>query len=170
MSFRLTSVVSAMSDILSPKDRSIRMSRVRPRGNRSTEQALVAVFRAEGIRGWRRHVRLISGRTRSLPQTTKLRPVVVTPDFIFRACRVAVFVDGCFWHACPLHGTRPVANRRFWAAKLAANRQRDLSTSAALRRAGWIVVRLWEHDLKKRPGFCVRKVRQALARGGCPDC
>lgn len=68
-----------------------------------------------------------------------------TIDIAFTRHRVAVFVDGCFWHSCPTHGTRPTANRDWWARKLAANRARDADTDQLLRAAGWSVVRIWEH-------------------------
>jgi DNA mismatch endonuclease (patch repair protein) len=67
-------------------------------------------------------------------------------DIVFRRERVAVFVDGCFWHSCPEHGTLPKANREWWYAKLAANRCRDADTDERLRAAGWEPVRVWEHD------------------------
>ena len=67
-------------------------------------------------------------------------------DLLFRRARVAVFVDGCFWHACPRHGTLPKANRTFWEAKLARNRSRDRDTDRRLRAKGWRVVRVWEHE------------------------
>jgi DNA mismatch endonuclease (patch repair protein) len=66
-------------------------------------------------------------------------------DIVFGPSRVAVFVDGCFWHACPEHATLPKANREWWAAKLAANVKRDRATDAELAAAGWLVVRFWEH-------------------------
>jgi DNA mismatch endonuclease (patch repair protein) len=69
----------------------------------------------------------------------------VRPDIVFTRARVAVFVDGCFWHSCPEHGTTPSANASYWAAKLAGNRQRDARVDAALHAGGWEVVRLWEH-------------------------
>jgi DNA mismatch endonuclease (patch repair protein) len=67
------------------------------------------------------------------------------PDIVFPRQRLVVYVDGCFWHRCPLHGTAPKANEAFWAAKLDANVERDGRTTAALERAGWRVVRIWEH-------------------------
>ena len=70
----------------------------------------------------------------------------VRPDIAFTARRVAVFVDGCFWHACPQHGTRPAANTWYWDPKLAKNVQRDRAADAALAQAGWAVVRVWEHE------------------------
>lgn len=85
-----------MSDVFSKKKRSEVMSRIRSRGNKETEEALVAVFRNMKLKGWRRH-----------------RPVYGKPDFIFPKHRVAVFVDGCFWHGCPRHGTQPKTNAVF---------------------------------------------------------
>lgn len=67
-------------------------------------------------------------------------------DVAFTRCRVAVFVDGCFWHACPQHATSPKANGAWWAAKLAGNVARDRDTDDRLASAGWTVVRVWEHD------------------------
>lgn len=67
-------------------------------------------------------------------------------DLVFTRARVAVYVDGCFWHRCPSHGTMPKANREWWTAKLEANVQRDRDTDRRLAAAGWIVVRVWEHE------------------------
>lgn len=67
-------------------------------------------------------------------------------DVVFSRRQVAVFVDGCFWHACPDHATSPKANGGWWAAKLAGNVARDRETDAVLRAAGWTVVRIWEHE------------------------
>jgi DNA mismatch endonuclease, patch repair protein len=70
----------------------------------------------------------------------------VRPDIAFTARRVAVFVDGCFWHACPEHGTKPASNTWYWGPKLARNVERDRAADAALTAAGWRVVRVWEHE------------------------
>jgi len=67
-------------------------------------------------------------------------------DVAFTRARVAVFLDGCFWHGCPIHGQVPKANNDFWATKLAANRKRDLLVSRSLAARGWTVVRAWEHE------------------------
>jgi DNA mismatch endonuclease (patch repair protein) len=67
-------------------------------------------------------------------------------DIAFTRRKVAVFVDGCFWHRCPVHGTIPGANRDWWIRKLAANEQRDRDTDAELNGIGWVVVRVWEHE------------------------
>ena len=70
----------------------------------------------------------------------------VRPDIAFTARRVAVFVDGCFWHACPDHGSKPAANVWYWEPKLRRNVERDRAADAALAAAGWDVVRIWEHE------------------------
>lgn len=67
-------------------------------------------------------------------------------DVVFTAARVAVYVDGCFWHACPQHGTLPKSNRAWWQEKLERNVARDRDTDRRLRAAGWAVVRVWEHE------------------------
>jgi DNA mismatch endonuclease (patch repair protein) len=67
-------------------------------------------------------------------------------DIVFRRARVAVFVDGCFWHGCPRHGTWPKAHAAWWRQKILENRRRDLDTDRRLRRSGWCVLRLWSHD------------------------
>ena len=73
-------------------------------------------------------------------------------DIAFPRKRIAVFVDGCFWHGCPVHGEIPESNREYWAPKLNRNVQRDRETTAALESEGWTVIRIWEHDLKKPEG------------------
>ena len=67
-------------------------------------------------------------------------------DIIFRSAKVAVFVDGCFWHGCPIHGTQAKANAEFWQNKIEQNQARDLDTNEQLKKAGWRVVRVWEHE------------------------
>jgi DNA mismatch endonuclease (patch repair protein) len=68
-----------------------------------------------------------------------------TADVVFTTAKVAVFVDGCFWHGCPEHGSMPASNRDFWAAKIAGNKARDAETTTLLEEAGWTVLRFWEH-------------------------
>jgi DNA mismatch endonuclease, patch repair protein len=68
------------------------------------------------------------------------------PDVVFTRRKIAVFVDGCYWHGCPEHGSMPVSNRDYWRAKISGNRARDAKTDTALRIAGWSVVRVWEHE------------------------
>jgi DNA mismatch endonuclease (patch repair protein) len=123
------------------------MSHVRGRGNAATELAMIALFRKHRLTGWRRHW-LIFGN----------------PDFVFRQERLAVFVDGCFWHACPHHGSRPASNKKFWGTKLERNRARDVLVNQTLRARGWCVIRIWQHDLAKtRRTACARRIARALA-------
>lgn len=121
-----------MADVFTPEKRSQIMSRVKGRGNRATELRLIQIFREHGIRGWRRNW-MIFGK----------------PDFVFPASRLVVFVDGCFWHGCPIHGAIPKSNRAFWRAKLVRNRNRDLIVNRELRKLGWKTLRLWQHELQQ---------------------
>ena len=89
-----------------------------------------------------------------LPGMTRRRA-----DIAFIRAKVAVFVDGCFWHGCPVHGTMPRSNAAWWAAKLARNAERDRETDERLRAASWTVVRIWEHE---DPGAAVELVERAL--------
>jgi len=81
--------------------------------------------------------------------STKNQQLSVRPDFVFRQARLAVFVDGCFWHGCPKHGTKPKGNAVFWKKKFARNQARDRLVNQTLRRTGWRVLRIWEHDLHR---------------------
>jgi DNA mismatch endonuclease (patch repair protein) len=74
-----------------------------------------------------------------------------TADILFRPTRLAVFIDGCFWHGCPEHYSIPATNAEFWAAKRTRNRERDDETNAMLEAAGWRVLRFWEHEVKASP-------------------
>jgi DNA mismatch endonuclease, patch repair protein len=156
-----------MTDVFTKAKRSAVMARIRSRGNRDTELALVRLLRAHKISGWRRQILLrvpsdkwrVTGKARgSIASRVTRHPsraalpgsrLTVRPDFVFRTARTAIFVDGCFWHGCPRHATQPKNNREFWRAKLAANRRRDALVTRTLRRAGWRVVRIWECDLAK---------------------
>ena len=131
-----------MVDIWTKAKRSEVMGRIRGKGNRTTEVRLAAIFRAHGITGWRRQY-----------------PLPGRPDFAFPARRLAVFVDGCFWHGCPRHGTSPKGNARFWREKIARNRERDREVNRELRRRGWRVLRIWEHGLGRMgEGWVGRKM------------
>jgi DNA mismatch endonuclease (patch repair protein) len=81
-------------------------------------------------------------------------------DLVFTRARVAVFVDGCFWHGCPQHHTVAKSNADFWAAKMSTNRARDERVNATLSAAGWTVLRFWEHE---RPELVAETVRAAVA-------
>lgn len=139
-----------MADVFNRAKRSEVMARIRSRGNRGTELALVEAFRAQGITGWRRHREIRSPKPEGRRAKGEGRPFRVRPDFVFPKLRIAVFVDGCFWHGCPEHATKPRNNAAFWRKKLAGNRERDRRVNCELRRLGWRVLRLWEHELTKK--------------------
>jgi DNA mismatch endonuclease (patch repair protein) len=124
-----------MPDVFAPQKRSSVMSRIRGSGNRDTELRMIKLFREHQITGWRRNSRVYG-----------------KPDFVFPRERVAVFVDGCFWHGCPKpkHAPLPKSRAEWWQTKLAGNRRRDRNVTRALRNAGWTVVRVWECDLHPR--------------------
>jgi len=164
-----------MADVLSKQKRSEVMSRIRSRGNKATELALARLLRANKITGWRRHMKIqvTSGKwqvTRkarmsvSSPATRHLS-LSVRPDFVFLKSRTALFVDGCFWHGCPRHGTQPRGNAAFWRKKISGNQSRDRLVNRTLRRSGWRVLRIWEHELAmKNLSRLLRRIQGALAR------
>jgi DNA mismatch endonuclease (patch repair protein) len=136
--------------------RSELMSRIRSRGNKDTELALAKLFRRNKITGWRKQIEVRIQKPRA-------RIFKVRPDFIFPKLKLAVFVDGCFWHGCPKHGTQPKGNRAFWKNKFARNRARDVLVTRTLRSQGWRVLRLWEHELaKKNEARLLRRIQRAL--------
>lgn len=150
-----------MPDVFTRAKRSDVMSRIRSRGNERTELALVRVFRAHGITGWRRHRMIRSADFQIGPRRIGVRhskggvsgdgaAFRVRPDFVFPKSRVAVFVDGCFWHGCPQHATKPRNNAAFWRKKFAANTRRDQLVTRTLRKDGWRVLRIWEHELARK--------------------
>jgi DNA mismatch endonuclease (patch repair protein) len=127
-------------DNLSKRQRSKAMSKVRSRGNASTELRVMKLFRANGVKGWRRHL-----------------PIPGRPDFAFPKAKLAIFVDGCFWHGCPHCYTAPQSSTAFWRTKLAENKARDKTVNRLLRKTGWKVLRIWECQLQK-PVLFLRRV------------
>lgn len=139
------------------------MSQVRGRGNKNTELALAKVFRRSRFTGWRRHVEIRIKKREVGNETLETKEFKVRPDFIFPKLRLAVFVDGCFWHGCPKHSTQPKGNAAFWRKKLSGNRVRDQLVLRTLRRAGWRVLRIWEHELaRKHEDRLVRLLRRKI--------
>ncbi|HKW28866.1 MAG TPA: very short patch repair endonuclease [Verrucomicrobiae bacterium] len=122
-----------MADIFNKQQRSALMSRIRSHGNAATELRFIRLLKSSGITGWRRHYRLIG-----------------KPDFVFPKFRLAVFVDGCFWHGCPRCYSEPKSNRAFWRRKISANRDRAVAVKRELRKSGWRVFRIWQHELKAK--------------------
>ncbi len=89
----------------------------------------------------------------------------VRPDIVFTHRRLAIFVDGCYWHSCPIHATMPKSNVDFWARKFARNRERDLRDRTLLEQAGWTVLRFWEHEDPTRAAEVVEDwIRQRSSR------
>ncbi|MCB1236857.1 MAG: DNA mismatch endonuclease Vsr [Verrucomicrobiae bacterium] len=131
-----------MADNWTPEKRSEVMGRVRSRGNKSTEVAMARLLRQFGLAGWRRHLDL-PGR----------------PDFAYRREKIAIFVDGCFWHGCPKCYRRPKSNQKFWDRKVLQNQARDRRVNRLLRAKGWKVVRVWEHQLEARERVAKRLQR-----------
>jgi DNA mismatch endonuclease (patch repair protein) len=119
-----------MADVFTKKKRSQVMAAIRSRGNKSTEMKLAVILRAHAIKGWRRHQRMRGN-----------------PDFVFRRERLALFVDGCFWHGCSQHGHLPQSNQQYWRPKITRNIARDRATNQLLRRSSWRVFRVWAHSL-----------------------
>jgi DNA mismatch endonuclease (patch repair protein) len=207
--------------------RRLRFASACGRGNRDTELALARLLRANHISGWRRQQKLrIEGKKRRAGparptgarqperRARRSRPTNVGIDFVFPKERVVVFVDGCFWHGCPIHsnpkkwlkkssmgdppsprlrrtgppsprlpaslklrrtrggavghhalpttGATTRTGKAFWAGKLAANIARDRFVNRTLRKQGWRVVRIWEHELSKTPERCLHRIRNAM--------
>lgn len=134
-----------MADRMTKAQRSYTMSRIRSSGNATTERRFVALLKGADITGWRRHAKL-AGR----------------PDIIFPRARVAVFLDGCFWHGCPRCYKAPRTNAAYWADKIRKNVLRDMEVKSRLRASGWKVVRLWEHSIRKKPKASLHRIMAAL--------
>jgi DNA mismatch endonuclease (patch repair protein) len=132
-----------MADSLDPAARSRLMSRVRVRDT-APELLLRRALWAAGVRGWRLHSKKLPGK----------------PDLAFFSCKLAVFVDGAFWHGHPAyyHGQ----SGPFWDTKIAGNRERDARVNAQLASLGWEVVRLWDFEMEKDVAGCVARVVAAL--------
>ena len=135
---------SLVADVVSKEKRSQVMAAIRSKGNKATELKLVSILRATGITGWLRH-----------------RPLPGRPDFIFRRQRLAIFVDGCFWHGCRWHCRMPQDTREYWLQKITGNAARDRSATQLLRRRGWSVLRIWGHELET-PEAVARRISSLL--------
>jgi len=135
-----------MADVFTRQKRSEVMATVRGRGNRSTEWRLRSRLVSSGIAGWRVNAADVLGK----------------PDFVFDSAKIAVFVDGCFWHGCHHCRNIPASNREFWTEKINATKKRDRKVTRTLKKSGWRVIRFWEHELKREPKNCVVTIQAAL--------
>lgn len=121
-----------MTDVFKKEKRSEIMRAVKSNGNKSTELKLIQIFKNHNIKGWRRNY-----------------PLFGRPDFVFPKLRIAVFVDGCFWHGHNCRNVKPSDNFEYWEDKISKNIQRDKSVSEKLQLKNWRVIRFWECELIK---------------------
>lgn len=121
-----------MADVFDPQKRSNVMRQIRSKKNKSTEIRLIEIFKKNNVTGWKRSY-----------------PVRGHPDFVFLKCRIAVFVDGCFWHGHDCRNTRPETNKEFWQKKRERNIKHDQEITELFEKRGWTVVRIWECELKR---------------------
>jgi len=121
-----------MSDVFSKEKRSEIMSKVKSKNNYSTERKMISLFKNYKIKGWRRNYK-VRGK----------------PDFVFLKAKIAIFVDGCFWHGHDCRNLRPQTNVDYWTSKIERNKKRDREVTEYLKNKGWKVLRIWECELKK---------------------
>ena len=122
-----------MVDVLTKKQRRYNMSQIKSRDTKP-EISLRKIFRKEGLKGYRLHPEEMIGK----------------PDIIFSKQKIAIFIDGCQWHKCQRHYVEPKTNTSFWIKKIEGNVKRDKFINKVLKKDGWKVIRIWEHDLKKK--------------------
>ncbi len=136
--------------------RSKTMGAIRGKGNKTTERVLRMALVRDGVSGWHLHSKELPGK----------------PDFFFPEQKVAIFVDGCFWHGCARCGHTPHTRSEFWKAKFERNQTRDRRVARQLRKAGVSVIRLWEHQLKTGKGIesAMRRIRPLLLRRSTSTC
>jgi len=120
------------------------MSRIRAK-NTDPEVKLRKLLFAEGFRGYRIHYNL-PGK----------------PDIVFKKKKIAIFVDGCFWHKCPVCFQEPETRKEFWMKKIQSNVDRAAKVNEQLRAEGWTVIRIWEHEIRKEPEKAVKKIIEVL--------
>ena len=131
------------SDVMTPEQRSRCMSRIRGK-NTGPEMLLRKALWSRGLR-YRIHYKITG-----------------SPDIVFPGKKIAIFVDGCFWHGCPEHGSRPKKNSEFWEKKISKNRSRDQKVTKELSASGWHVLRFWEHEIKNDLDSVIQKIDSVL--------
>lgn len=122
-----------MADVFNKSKRSEIMKKVRSKKNKSTELKLIEIFKENNIHGWRRNYK-VKGH----------------PDFVFLDKRIAIFVDGCFWHGHDCRNTRPKDNEDYWTKKRERNIKHDNEITEYFENRGWTVTRIWECELSKK--------------------
>ena len=131
-----------MADVFDKEKRSEIMRAVKSSKNKSTEEKLIAYFKENKITGWRRNYKVYG-----------------KPDFVLPDLRIAIFVDGCFWHGHNCRNTHPEQNKEYWQRKIGRNMARDKEVTDHLERLGWNVIRIWECEfLKKNRGLLEKRL------------
>src|SRR5512136_593279 len=133
-----------MSDVLTQEQRKFNMSKIKGK-NTGPEVKLRKLLSAAGIRGYRIHYKL-KGK----------------PDIVFTKKKIAIFIDGCFWHKCPECFQEPETRKEFWMKKIGSNVEQDMKNTRKLQDDGWTVLRFWEHEIRKTPENAVEKILQTL--------
>jgi DNA mismatch endonuclease (patch repair protein) len=133
-----------MTDVHTQEQRTYNMSRIRGK-NTGPEVRLRKLVFAQGVRGYRIHYNL-PGK----------------PDIVFTKKKIAIFIDGCFWHKCPVCFQEPETRKEFWMKKIQSNTDRDKKVDEQLISDGWTIIRIWEHEIKKEPENAVKKIIAVL--------
>jgi DNA mismatch endonuclease (patch repair protein) len=140
-----------MTDVFSKQERSAIMRAVKSKENKSTELALIKLFKKYEIKGWRRNCK-ISGN----------------PDFVFPKYRIAVFTDGCFWHGHDCRNTKPASNQNYWKRKIDKNMERDRQVTEQMMWKKWSVIRIWECEIKSGAQEKIEEIRKEIERKTLP--
>ena len=133
-----------MTDVLTLEQRKLNMSRIRGK-NTGPELKLRKLLFSNGIRGYRIHY--------DLPGK---------PDIVFVKKKIAIFIDGCFWHKCPVDFQEPETRKEFWMKKINSNVDHDKKINTQLQDEGWLVIRFWEHDVRKKPDEIVEIIKTKI--------
>ncbi|HFC09821.1 MAG TPA: very short patch repair endonuclease [Chloroflexi bacterium] len=135
-----------MPDNLSPENRRKAMKAIKSKGT-SPERSLWAMLAGMRLKGWRKNAQDLPGK----------------PDVVFDKEKVAIFIDGCFWHGCPICNRGvPENNREYWVRKIERNQQRAREVTMALQKAGWVVLRFWEHEMRRERNTIREKIRREI--------
>lgn len=132
-----------MADVLTSRQRKYCMSRIKGKNTKPEKRLRKALW----ARGYRYRIK---------------NSLYGKPDIVFHRVKLAVFVDGCFWHGCPEHYNKPATNVEFWLAKISATKKRDQQVNKKLEEDGWQVIRFWEHEIKDNLDFCVSTIARHL--------
>jgi len=133
-----------MTDVLTKEQRAYNMSKIRGK-NTLPEIKLRKLLWSDGVRGYRIHYNL-PGK----------------PDIVFTKKKIAIFIDGCFWHKCQICFQEPETRKEFWMKKIQSNIDRDKKVNAQLKDMGWTVMRFWEHEIRKNPSLVIETIREKM--------